>query len=170
MTARRLAIAITILLVATLCAFGFQEAGSRNSTSTVPIEVTTLMKDYMEAYSQGTEYSVEYVYFEDAFKRDAYIASGDRLFSYSVEYIEKINEDLYAFTVVVKTEQSTLYSANGYERVYNFIARINNEWWYINGVSNIPLNLRDGLEEDKYKYNDDNIVEADDIIDVIDVK
>jgi hypothetical protein len=36
--------------------------------------------------------------------------------------------------------------------VYNFVAFIDDKWFYINGSGNIPSNLMDNLDEEKYSY------------------
>ncbi len=121
----------------------------------------------MEAYRKGTEYAVEYTHFEDEFVREAYIISGDKLLDYKIENVEKINDNLYAFTILVKTEQSTFYSGDIFERVFNFVARIDDEWYFLNGVSHIPADLQENLDIEKYTNTGENIVERDDIVDII---
>ena len=121
----------------------------------------------MEAYRKGTEYAVEYTHFEDEFVREAYIISGDKLLDYKIENVERINDNVYAFTILVKTEQSTFYSGDIFERVFNFVARIDDEWYFLNGVSHIPADLQENLDIEKYTNTGENIVERDDIVDII---
>ena len=137
------------------------------TTSLIPNEVSELVNNYMEAYRKGTEYAVEYTHFEDEFVREAYIISGDKLLDYKIENVEKINDNLYAFTILVKTEQSTFYSGDIFERVFNFVARIDDEWYFLNGVSHIPADLQENLDIEKYTNTGENIVERDDIVDII---
>ena len=59
---------------------------------------------------------------------------------------------------------------DGYRSVFNFVAYINGEWRYINGVNNIPDDIRDNLDVNRYTYSDDNIVDAEDIVGEIDVQ
>ena len=99
--------------------------------------------------------------------REAYIISGDKLLDYKIENVEKINDNLYAFTILVKTEQSTFYSGDIFERVFNFVARIDDEWYFLNGVSHIPADLQENLDIEKYTNTGENIVERDDIVDII---
>lgn len=107
---------------------------------------------------------------DDEFKRSAYINSNDQLVDYKVESFEKINDNLYGLVVFVKTKQSVMRSGDEYMRVFNFAAYINGEWHYINGVNNIPDALRDNLDVSRYTYNDDNIVNEEDIVGVIDIQ
>lgn len=133
----------------------------RRNTAGIPNEVTNLIEEYMAAYKKGTEASVEFTHFNDEFKRQAYIMSGDKLLDYKVQSIEKINDDLYALNILIKT---TVGYWDDFKLVYNFAARIDGQWKYINGVSNIPENLRENLIESNYTYQDENIVDYEDVI------
>ena len=130
----------------------------------IPDEVAELVETYMDAYKKGTEESAAYAHFESDFVRSAYIESGDRLIDYKLESTEKINDNLYSVTLLVKSESSIMYFGDEYQRVYNFTARIENEWYYINGVSNIPPALQENLDVNKYTYEGENIVDPDDIV------
>lgn len=114
----------------------------------VPEEVSALVDTYMNAYKIGTGESVRYAHFENDFKKEAYLESGDKLLDYRIESTEKINDSLFAFTILVKTTQTD----NSYLRVYNFVALIDNNWYFINGVENILQDLKDNLDEEKYTY------------------
>lgn len=114
----------------------------------VPEEVTTLIESYMNAYKISTKESAQYAHFESDFKKQVYIDSGDRIFDYKIESAQKISDDLFALTILLKTKQD----ADHYLRVYNFVARINNIWYYINGVGNIPQELKANLNEEAYTY------------------
>lgn len=155
------------LCVAILCVIGFLAVNLNRSHSAIPAEVSEVVENYMDAYKKGTEYSVEYAHFEDEFMRTAYIVSGDKLLDYKIESAEKINDNLFAFTIMVKTEQTAFYSGDVYERVYNFVARIDNEWYFLNGVAHIPADIQDGLDKSKYVYTDDRILDPGDVIDTI---
>lgn len=130
----------------------------------IPDEVAELVETYMDAYKKGTEESAAYAHFESDFVRSAYIESGDRLIDYKLESTEKINDNLYSVTLLVKSESSVMYFGDEYQRVYNFAARIENEWYYINGVSDIPPALQENLDVNKYTYEGENIVDPDDIV------
>lgn len=132
--------------------------------ASVPVEISAVVEDYMESYKEGVEVSVQYMHFEDEFKKSAYITSGDRLIDYQIESVEKVNDRLYAFIILVKSEQTPLYSKEEYERVYNFVGKIDGVWWYINGTANIPPDIQDGLDASKYTYQDENIVPYDDVL------
>lgn len=160
-------IVLSIIVILALCLFVLFALRQSKTTSLIPNEVSELVNNYMEAYRKGTEYAVEYTHFEDEFVREAYIISGDKLLDYKIENVEKINDNLYAFTILVKTEQSTFYSGDIFERVFNFVARIDDEWYFLNGVSHIPADLQENLDIEKYTNTGENIVERDDIVDII---
>ena len=124
-------IVLSIIIILALCLFVLFALRQSKTTSLIPNEVSELVNNYMEAYRKGTEYAVEYTHFEDEFVREAYIISGDKLLDYKIEYVEKINDNLYAFTILVRTEQSTFYSGDIFERVFNFVARIDDEWYFL---------------------------------------
>ena len=160
-------IVLSIIIILALCLFVLFALRQSKTTSLIPNEVSELVNNYMEAYRKGTEYAVEYTHFEDEFVREAYIISGDKLLDYKIENVEKINDNRYAFTILVKTEQSTFYSGDIFERVFNFVARIDDEWYFLNGVSHIPADLQENLDIEKYTNTGENIVERDDIVDII---
>ena len=160
-------IVLSIIIILALCLFVLFALRQSKTTSLIPNEVSELVNNYMEAYRKGTEYAVEYTHIEDEFVREAYIISGDKLLDYKIENVEKINDNLYAFTILVKTEQSTFYSGDIFERVFNFVARIDDEWYFLNGVSHIPADLQENLDIEKYTNTGENIVERDDIVDII---
>lgn len=164
---RRLVIVAMFLTLSVFFVLYIKGRIETHSISGVPSEVSNLFYNYMKSFKKGTHVSVDYVYFIDDFKRNAYIDSGDKLLDYRVEKVEKINDQLYSFTLLMKTKLSMYYSGNAYERAYNFAAYINSKWYYLNGVSNIPPELRNNLDENNYVYDDKNIVDASDIVGVI---
>lgn len=91
---------------------------------------------------------IQYVHFENAFKKQAFLDSGEEMTDYIIESTEKVNANLYAVTVLVKTDLS----GDAYNRAYNFGAYIDGGWYYINGVGNIPDDLKENLDESKYSY------------------
>lgn len=151
-----LVLAVTTVLL-------LRELRSQDDVS-VPDEVSAVVDDYMEAYKEGVEASSQYMHFEDEFIKSAYIASGDRLIDYQIKRIERVNDNLYAFTMLMKSEQTPFYSKEEYECVYNFVGKIDGRWWYINGIAHIPPDIQDGLDASKYTYQDENIVPYDDVL------
>ncbi len=133
---------------------------------TVPAEVTELVHTYLETCKEkgnSTE-AAAYMHFEDDFILQAYLDSGDRLLEYQVEGIRKINEDLYEVELLCKSQSQGWRGNDQMRQAWNFVCRIDGKWYYLNGVRHIPAELRSGLNEDRYVYNDTRIVPAEDVI------
>lgn len=158
MKPKKVAIFLAIIMcVAVVLTMIFVFTPKDNNTN-IPTEITRLIEDYMTAYKTGTEAAVEFTYFNDDFRRQAYIDSGDYLIDYEVKSIVKVNENLYAISVLVKTAQTESNSGDGMELVYNFAVKVDGNWKYVNGVSNIPESDRINLDVSQYTYDDENIV------------
>ncbi len=140
---------------------------SNTNTSELPEEASLVLENYMEEYKKGTPYAVEYAHFENEFIREAYIQSGDKMLDYNIESIEKINEYLYALTILIKTEQSILHQGDEYARAYNFMALIDDRWYFLNGVDNIPMNIQTNLDYSQYEYYHEDIVPVEDVTGVV---
>lgn len=160
------AVVSMLLVIGLMCAVCVHIRSSQQAGQNVqlPDEVSALIENYMAAYQNGTEGSVEYMYFEDDLRRSAYMASGDKLIAYKMEGAEKINDKLYALTLLVKTNSTVFHFGDEYQRIYNFAAQIDGKWFYLNGVANIPSDIRDNLNVNDYSYNDENIVDQDDVL------
>lgn len=153
-------IAIPICCIAVICAVLFlkkpQSDGDATIPTNLPKEVQTLVKDYLHAYMTGKlSVSVEYLHLEEESMKEVYTHSGDKLLDYKIERVEKINDNLYSLTILIKTELSLRYEGEDYQKAYNFVGKINGKWYYMNGVSNIPRELRENLDETDYGYPED---------------
>lgn len=157
-------VVITLLLVAS--AVGFLKARQSTAGAVLPKEASDIVDAYMEAYAKGNSYSVEYAHFEDEFVRQAYLSVEDQLISYQIEHIEKVNDNLYALTIKMKTTQTVMLRGDVWSEVYNFVARIDGQWKFINGVGNIPDDLQENLEKEKYSYHNENIVDRNDVFEL----
>lgn len=138
-----------------------------HQTADVPKEVTTLIDDYLSALQKGAEYSIKYMHFENDFIRQAYLDCGDKLVDYQIESIEKINENLYVVTLLMKSEIADM-DNDSFKRCYNFVANIDDQWYYLNGVAHIPADLQENLDPSKYTPHGENIVDPGDVIGPID--
>lgn len=167
-------VAVIVCLLICIAAIGqFMPKDSdteEGQNTALPAEALDLINNYMSAFREGTDKSVEYIYMEDEFKRSAYINSGDMLIDYKIESFEKINDNLYGLVVLTKTEQSMITFGDIYRSVFNFVGYIDGEWRYINGVANIPTDIQENLDVNKYTYDDEHIVGAEDIVGEIDLQ
>ena len=114
----------------------------------LPEDAQSLVETYMDAYMNGTKESARYAHFENEVIKDAYLNGATYLIDYRIESTKRINDKLYALTVLVKTN----HTGDAYMRVYNFVALINEQWYFINGVGNIPEELQDNLDKSQYLY------------------
>ncbi len=164
-TKRLLLLAGAACVILCICVIGLVARGQRNKVA--PREVMECVDAYMDAYRIGTSESVKHMYFRDDFIREAYIATNDRLLDFQLEGVERINADLYELDVRVKSEQGVYRSGDAYEQVFNFVARVDGQWRYLNGVGHIPDDLKENLDESKYIITGDNVVNPADIVGAI---
>ncbi len=129
----------------------------------IPTEVTRLLEEYLLANMLGVEYSVEYMYFENDFIHQAYIDTHDHLLDFQLKNIERINDYLYAVTLWVKSRNDVFRDGDKFREVYNFICCIDDKWFYINGMSNIPEYLQENLDKTQYTYDDPKIIPHEDV-------
>lgn len=137
----------TLILFVIMCIF-LVSCSAKQTEDDLPDEVLSLVETYMDACKISADEAIQYIHFESEFTRETYLISGVKLLDYKVNKTEKINDNLYALTVLVKTTAT----GDDFLRVYNFAALIDEKWFYINGVGNIPLNLKDDFDEEKYSY------------------
>jgi len=126
----------------------------KSAAGDIPKEVTDLLTNYLEAGKEGG--GLEYVHFENDADKELSYANPVTLLDYKITQSEKVNDDLYAFTIL--TQDSGMpqqYIDEGdYLQVYNFAARIEGTWYVITNQRNIPDNLKTGFDPSKYSYGD----------------
>ncbi len=152
------------LFLFVLAFFAVWHNKQKKESVSLPREAEKCVEMYISAYKEGTEEAVVYMHFEDEFRRNAYINSNDKLLEYVIKDTEKLSDDLYALTVEAKTENNLLMYGDTFRQAFNFVVRIDGEWYYLNGASHIPENLRGEIDLDKYIKKGDNVVDPGDII------
>lgn len=160
-------ITICLVVFASVFFISHKQNNENKEKYNLPAEANAVVTDYMNAFKKGTSESVKYMNFEDDFLKSAYIDSNDKLLDYKIENVEKINDNLYSIEISAKTESSKFYSGETYQKAFNFVGYIDGKWKYMNGVSEIPDNIRDNLNVDDFKKNDENIVNQQDIVEDI---
>lgn len=130
----------------------------------IPNEIDEIITNYYSAYKEGVANSVDYTYFPNEIIKNSYVDSNDYLIEYSIVSIDKINDNLYDIVLDTKTMISTIFNPNEFERVYNFIGKIDGTWYHINNVSNIPLEIQENLQTEKYEYENNFIIVPEDVI------
>lgn len=157
-------ICCVVLLILIAGIFTWFSHQNDTEATTVPKEVSETLENYLSALKEGVDKAVEYAHFEDDFTREAFIDSGSYLIDYEIEDAEKVNENLYAFSILSKTNTSVLYQGDEPIRVYNFVGKVNGDWYFMNGVAQVPEDIQENFDPSKYSYSDDNIVDRDDVL------
>lgn len=136
-------------IIASLSLIIFALFGSSSCTvKSPPDEAISVVNACLTARKTSIVESAQYAHFESTEKRKLYIDSGDFVLDYIIESTEMINENLYEFTILIKSTST----GTAYLRVYNFAAFLDGEWWYINGIGNIPNSLKDNLDQSRFSY------------------
>jgi len=134
----------------------------------IPDEVLSLVVTYMDAFKTGVNEAVKYIYFSDDWTEGVYLDTNDRLLDYRIENVEMINDDLIALTIQTRTmvsdETGETQGEGTFFVAYNFVARIDGEWRFINGVRHIPEVIKENFDESKYQYSDPNTVDPEDVL------
>lgn len=140
----------TILLVCILIlvACGEQSKMLESPYEGVPDTVYSFMINYMEAARDGFNKLVDMDYLPEEFQwtKELSMQSAEYVIDYEIESAEKINEDLYAFVILIKTNATM----EKYTRIANFVGIIGGEVYRIANTAHIPENLREGLDAEKY--------------------
>lgn len=93
-----------------------------------------------------------YAYFPNDDLRLAHEQSNMRLISYEIESSTKINDKLYEYNVLIKTD----FAPEEYTRVYYFVGNIDGELKFIVNASFVPDELSDGLDVGAYSYGEED--------------
>ena len=110
------------------------------------------MELYLEAAKESPQKSSEYAYFPNDDLRLAHEQSNMRLISYEIESSTKINDKLYEYNVLIKTD----FAPEEYTRVYYFVGNIDGELKFIVNASFVPDELSDGLDVGAYSYGEED--------------
>lgn len=113
---------------------------------------------YMElCSSKGLKEAQNYRYWESEEMRIACVEADVGGIQYEVQRFEKINNELYGFTVLFSSEAMEEGTAR---IIYNFVGVIDGKYKVIANKNIIPDEIRDGLIEDNYEYIDQNVLES----------
>lgn len=156
-------IAIFACIALIVCVAMIGGTQQRGNPTEIPEEARIVLKKYMDAYKNGTEEAVAFAHFEDEFIRTAYLNADDKLIDYEIENMEMVNDSLVSLTVLLKSTQTIRRRGDDFQRVYNFLVKIEDEWYFVNGISHIPPSIQDGLDISKYTYADEDMIAHDDV-------
>jgi hypothetical protein len=129
--------------------------GSCSRANKIPDEIREFAEKYLYELSNGEEKPLEMVYFKDEYnmERTDNIEQGGKLLDYKIDKIEKINDDLFVFTILYKLEMMP----DVFQESYNYIGRIDDELKFIIHQRNIPDEIKDGFNSEKYTYSFEDI-------------
>lgn len=119
-----------------------------NPYDDIPDIIYNFIIDYLEAAKDGYNAVVEMDYYPSdmEFIRESIRLSKEYVIDYRIESAERINDNLYGFVLLVKTD-ATL---NQYLRVANFVAYIDGQLYRIPNVSYIPNSLQGDIDLSEY--------------------
>ncbi|WP_409969893.1 M56 family metallopeptidase [Bengtsoniella intestinalis] len=123
---------------------------SANSYEQSPF--TSAMLTYLEAMKEGTQAAIGYIYIPDENQREAYLSSPDTIDTYFIQSMEQVNENLWAYTLLISGFSAT----DTLQEIFNFVGYIDGQYWVYNNQANIPDSLRTGLDPDNYQYLDES--------------
>ena len=114
---------------------------------------------YLEACKVSAEAPLPYCHYEHEILRGyaADIGEGQLIDTYRILERNKINKDLYEFTTEVKDR-------SGDQQVcYQFVGRIDGEYYVMKNTYEIPAELQEGLNVDDYTYYQENTLPIEDV-------
>ena len=91
------------------------------------------------------------MHFEYADEQEAYEKSYRRIVDYEILGAEKINDELYAFTLHLEK------TADTYPKRYYFVGLIDGEWCVMLNIYNIPAELQDGFDKDRFTLTSEDL-------------
>ena len=100
---------------------------------------------------------------ESTYEKIAYetnVENGIYPISAVIHHVDKVNENLYAVSLNV-TMANTEQSGN---EVFNFVAKVDDQWRYILACTNIPKEIVGDSDLSEYWYPDNDYVSLDDVL------
>ena len=118
-------------------------------------------EDTLRAYAESMRLSTEtaarrYASFPNEELREAFLESIGRITSYSLKERERINGDLWAYTLSI---QDSLHGSELRE-VYWFVGHIDGRYVVYGNEAYVPESLREGLDPARYQYEGEDILGA----------
>lgn len=143
-----LAIGILILLLTVII---YQS--SRKNTEMYEESLIT----YLEAMKQGTDKAIEYTAFPNEVIEYDYLHSPMRIADYEIVSSEKINENLYAFTLnIALSNQPDVYTP-----LYYFVGQMDEKYTVYINASYVPEYLHENFDTNDYSYSNPNYLDGD---------
>lgn len=138
-----------LLLLMTSCA--------KSDFNSIPEDVIATVESYLNAMKIGSEESIQYCFFkeENNATKQAYLRDIDILLSYEITKIEKINDNLYACTILYEMNSEK----GNYRKAYNYVGYIDNDYYFIVNERDIPDEIRENFNAKKYAYSGSDVLD-----------
>lgn len=88
-----------------------------------------------------------YLHFENQYKQDAAYASVAYIHDYEIQSWDELSDSLWAVTVVIHNDLHP----EGYI-IYNYVGFWDGKYYIMNNKSEIPSEMKDGINLEKYTY------------------
>lgn len=156
-----------LLVFFVVCLLGAYSASlSKKASQTIsfiPSDVTDYFYSFLNTLQDHPEDAVTYCHFETDGEKVAYSLSNVHVLSYELLGVEKINDDLYAFTIHLEKEFDT------HPRRYYFVGKIDGNLRLMVNAGNIPEELKEGFDEKRFTltwrdFNGDALINASSVI------
>ena len=141
--------AVVSMVLVCLLAVGCTFMGAKDTGSGVPEEVESRYTAYLEAFQKGCKAAEEYCYFVHEYDRSVFLENEGVLERYTIDAWKQLTGDLWA----VKCEQQFRDAEGTAENpvtVFNFLARIGDEFYVVRNVMDIPDSLTAGVDLTEY--------------------
>jgi beta-lactamase regulating signal transducer with metallopeptidase domain len=116
----------------------------------VPQEAQDVLNNYIKAVKTGDiSAAIGYMYYDDERDYPQYDES-PWFTDYNIVSYGYINDKLYSVTITV--------DANTLSQGWNFLGNINGEWKVITNAGQIPAEITENIDYNKYIYDDPNIL------------
>ena len=131
----------------------------KTARADIPQEVYDCADSYADALmNKGASEAAHLLYFKDESQREIFAESSVTVQQWKLETVEKVNPSLYALTLSVETRE------DGKRTVYNYVVKLDGQYWYIIHQRDIPDKLQENFDPERYKYDSENILSDDDIV------
>ena len=147
---RWVSISAGILCIVAVAACAANPTSDR-SGAFIPDEVSSVMYSFLETCKNHPETIPSHMHFEYADEQEAYEKSYRKIANYEILGAEKINDNLYAFTLRLEKEDDT------HQKRYVFVGLIDGEWCVMLNSYNIPERLQEGFDKDRFTLTSEDL-------------
>ena len=135
---------IVVVLLLGMCILSY--VNTNIVRENVPTDIVTFYEQYLHLYTVGTYAEIDpYIHYETQEYRDLNREFFKNILYYEIRKWEKINDNLWVATTYVEIDD-----ALGPRMGFHFIGRVDGELKVMPGINNIPEELRDNINGNKY--------------------